>query len=318
MPKPNNRPATLTGLAIGDALGVPFETLHFMSAKLAEWDGRFVASMGINTIQPERQAGEWSDDTIMATSLAASIAEHSTYNPVAAAAAYVTWYDSGDHRGMGGNTRAALERLKQGYHWVNAGLLHSEGNGSAMRSAPIGLFYRNSLITAADMARTDSQITHRSIEAQEGSAAMALAVAMLARGIAAPMNVTKAVAELLNESKLRTRLQKDIAWRSESVRSLKETMQYLLEAGTGAHVVESVPAAFMCFAHCTNFKDTVELAVRLGGDTDTVASMAGTLAGTFYGYDQVVPYLGQLEDGPAINHLNDLIYLSAPLFREEP
>ena len=318
MPKPNNRPATLTGLAVGDALGVPFETHHFMSTELAKWDGSFVASRGINTLQPERKAGEWSDDTIMATSLAASIVEHSTYNPVAAAAAYVEWYDTGDHRGMGANTRAALERLKQGYHWINAGLLHSEGNGSAMRAAPIGLFYRNSLVTTSDMARTDAQITHRSIEAQEGSAAMALAVAMLARGLVVPMNVTKAVAELLNESKLRARLQKDIAWRAEGIRTLKETMTYLLEAGTGAHVVESVPAAFMCFAASTNFKDTVELAVRLGGDTDTVASMAGTLAGTFYGYEQVQPYLEKLEDGESINHLNNLVYLGAPLFQEEP
>jgi ADP-ribosylglycohydrolase len=312
------RPATLTGLAVGDALGLPFETHHFMSAELAKWDGSYLASRGLNNLQPNRAAGEWSDDTMMARALAASIIECNTYSPVAAAAAYVEWYVSGDHRGMGANTRAALERLLSGHHWVNSGLVHSEGNGSAMRAAPLGLYYRNSLITAADMARTDAQITHRSVEAIEGSAAMALGVAMLANQVAAPITLTKAVTELLHDSKLRTRLQADVVWREQVLRSAKDTMLFLLEAGTGAHVGESVPAAFMCFAACTNYKDTVELAIRLGGDTDTIAAMAGALAGTFYGHDQVEPYLGELEEAHMLNHLNDLLYLGAPKFSEEP
>lgn len=318
MPDNAKRPATLTGLAVGDAIGLPFETHHFMSAELQKWEGDYVSSKFRNNLQPDREPGEWSDDTLMASALASSLVTTGTYSPVAAAAAYMEWYESGDHRGMGGNTRSALERLKMGYHWVNSGLTHSEGNGSAMRSAPIGLFFRNSLITVGDMARVDSQITHRSIEGQEGSAAVALAVAMLARGLADQVTVTKAVTELLQESKLRTRLQKDYAWRADAIRDFKATMTYLLEAGTGAHVVESVPAAFMCFASCTSFKDTVEMAVRLGGDTDTVAAMAGAMAGTFYGFEQVEPYLEGLEGVETLHHLNDLLYLGAPLFHEEP
>jgi ADP-ribosylglycohydrolase len=282
------------------------------------WEGGFVPCRGLNTLQADREAGEWSDDTMMARAVAASIVECHTYSPVAAAASYVEWYESGDHRGMGANTRSALERLVQGYHWVNSGLVNSEGNGSAMRAAPIGLFYRNSFITTADMARTDATITHRSVEAQEGSAAMALATAMLARQVATPINVHSAVVQLLNESKLRRRLTEDAEWRKAALRSPKDVMLYLLEKGTGALVMESLPAAFMCFAACTSFKDTVEMAVRLGGDTDTVAAMAGALAGTFYGYEQVEPFMDDLEDATTLNHLNDLLYLGAPQFPEEP
>lgn len=305
-------PATLAGLAIGDSLGMPFETLHFTASALLDWDGSFLSGIG-NEVQPGRLPGEWTDDTKMAKALAESLVEYETYNPPGAAANYVAWYKSGDHRGMGKATREALERILRGYHWVDSGV-SSQGNGTAMRVAPLGLFYRHSFLTAMEMAKIDARITHASVEAEVGSMVVAAAVAMLANRMVKPNNLVFALNQVLEEgSSIASRL-KDL---EEDVKDPKysttlEALKKLVDMGTGAHVVQTVPAALFCFSVTTCFKDAVELAVRAGGDTDTTAAITGALAGTFYGTDETEPYLDQLEDSALISHLDHTLYLTAP------
>lgn len=307
-----SEPATLTGLAIGDALGMPFETLHWTSSALGSWDGSFMSGIS-NELQPGRQPGEWTDDTKMAKALAESLVEFETYNPPATAAGYIQWYKSGDHRGMGKATREALEKILRGFHWVDAGVA-SEGNGTAMRVAPIGLFYRNSLMTAMEMARIDARITHISLEAEVGSMAIAGAVAMLANQLVKPSNLVFALNQVLEEgsviSKKLRQLELDL--KEGSFEDPAQSLGHLIEMGTGAHVVETVPAALFCFSVTSSFSEAVELAVRAGGDTDTTAAITGALAGTYYGTDQVEPYLDQLEEADLLQFLDHTMYLTSP------
>src|ERR1700733_11149702 len=125
-----NEPSTLAGLAIGDSLGMPWETKSHLDSGLLNWDGTFQSGVG-NEVQPGRLPGEWTDDTKMAKALAESLVEYETYNPPGAAANYIEWYKSGDHRGMGKATKEALERILRGFHWVDSGV-PSQGNGTAM------------------------------------------------------------------------------------------------------------------------------------------------------------------------------------------
>jgi ADP-ribosylglycohydrolase len=309
-------PATLTGLAIGDALGVPFETHHFTSQTLMDWGGNFVDSKGLNDRQPERLAGEWTDDTQMALCVAKSLVECSVYSPVHAAATYVEWYKSGDHRGIGKTTIEAMGRLIQGHHWNSSGVLHSQGNGTAMRIAPLGLFYRKSMLTICDMARIDACITHRSEEAQEGSVAVALAVGLLAQKIVEKGEILTPIMHLMHSSGptltlVESRLSElEVFFREP--RDLTAVMTWAFDKGTGAVVSQTVPAAFLCFMATKNFKDAVELAVRLGGDTDTIAAITGAIAGTYYGTEQVTPYVPQLENGAYLQHLDHVLWLEAP------
>jgi len=53
------------------------------------------------------------------------------------------------------------------------------------------------------------------------------------------------------------------------------------------YVVQTLEAALWCFLKNDNFKDTVLEAVNLGGDTDTTAMVAGSLAGLYYGYESI-------------------------------
>jgi ADP-ribosyl-[dinitrogen reductase] hydrolase len=310
-------PATLTGLGIGDALGMPFETHTPFSQALLEWDGSFLSG-ATNDLQPERQPGEWTDDTKMAIALAESLIESDTYNPVVAARLYMEWYQSGDHRGMGKATREAMDRLILGHHWNQSGVLHAKGNGTAMRIAPLGLYYRKSLSTIADMARVDARITHRDIEAEEGSVIVALAVGLLAEATVPKNSLLGPLLNLIHSGSrestvtlLESRLV-DLQGYLKQPYDAKTVLTRLIEGGTGARVAETVPAALLCFITTESFKDAVELAVRAGGDTDTTAAITGALAGTYYGTEAVEPYLEQLEGAVYLQHLDHLLYLAAP------
>ena len=315
-------PATLLGLAIGDALGMPFETHPKDSTPLLSWDGSF-QSGATNDLQKDRQPGEWTDDTMMSLALTESLLECGAYNPVHACAKYVEWYKGGDLRGIGKATRGAMDRLLQGHHWNNSGIEHAEGNGTVMRIAPLGLYYRRSLITVADMARVDACLTHRSLEAQEGSVAIAIGVAALAEGLSEKGSVLSPVLNMLQggtdgfTTYVEARLLELQKWLKEP-RTHEEAVQRLLEVGTKAKAQDTVHAAFLCFLTTDSFKDAVEMAVRAGGDTDTTAAVTGALAGTYYGLEQVAPYLEELEGAEHLHHLGHLLFLEAPRFPEEP
>ncbi len=74
--------------------------------------------------------------------------------------------------------------------------------------------------------------------------------------------------------------------RGDSIGDFLKTREWLL-SGVSPHVVQSVPAAFTMFLYSENFEDTVRNAIRMGGDTDSVAAMAGALAGSYYGIEGI-------------------------------
>jgi ADP-ribosyl-[dinitrogen reductase] hydrolase len=137
---------TLVGCAVGDALGVPFEMKAPSHKSLKEWDGLFRDG---GTFRKFNKAGEWSDDTIASICLTESLLECNGFDVENAAQKYLEWYKSGEFRGMGSTTSHALWRLKSGQSWKESGMVGDEfgGNGTAMRAAPLGVFYLNNLGT---------------------------------------------------------------------------------------------------------------------------------------------------------------------------
>ncbi len=82
-------PRTLTGLAIGDALGMPFEMKEHTDPVLESWDGKFHPCPDSHPFCKDLKAGQWTDDTKMARALAMSLKERLTYDPADAAAEYL-------------------------------------------------------------------------------------------------------------------------------------------------------------------------------------------------------------------------------------
>lgn len=296
--------ATLVGCAIGDALGNPFEMRPAASPLLINWDGLFKA--GGTFWQGE--AGQYTDDTLMSMALSASLIEKGGFDPADVAQKYLAWYESGNTRGIGTTTASALATLKLGASWQESGLTHGHdglpagGNGTAMRAAPIGLWYRQDPKALLESAMLDASITHNSFEPKMGSVAVALGTAMIANGLDDIMEVLENIEDIVSDSLVKQKL--DLAINHLDFKT--DPFEALAAIGTSGYVPETVGAAFYCLGATDNFKDAVVLAVKAGGDTDTTAAIVGALAGTYYGLDTIPnEYKDQVENFELLQALTD-------------
>lgn len=274
--------ATLVGCAIGDAAGNPFEMKAAISPALKEWDGLFKEGGTFWWGQP----GQYTDDTLMSIALATSLIENQGFNGEDVANKYLAWMNSGNTRGIGGTTAQALSMLKLGATWKTSGLKGSKigGNGTAMRATPIGIAYRNNLPKLMEVAMQDASITHNSLEPQMGSVAVALATALLTDPHTNAFSVINEVASTLLDSVVQQKIKLAIElWDNDKI----EPTVALAQIGSAGYVPETVGAAFYCLLKNNNFKDTIVMAIKAGGDTDTTAAIAGGLAGTYWGLEDI-------------------------------
>ncbi|HHT9120934.1 MAG TPA: ADP-ribosylglycohydrolase family protein [Candidatus Hypogeohydataceae bacterium YC41] len=113
----------LLGLAIGDALGMPFEGWSPVSIK-RHWNAAF-SQKGLKGFLPSPsrglRAGQYTDDTLMALCHVRSLIEKGGVAPEDIGKRFIEWYDSGNLRGIGGTTAYAIRRLKKGYNWQESG-----------------------------------------------------------------------------------------------------------------------------------------------------------------------------------------------------
>jgi len=312
----NSEPRTLTGLAIGDALGMPFESKDHGDPLLASWDGSFQPCPASHPYCRGLRPGQWTDDTKMAMALSESLVHCKTYDPADAASMYLGWYRSNDWRGIGTATKQSMKALDSGRMWLESGVPGAEGNGTAMRIAPLGLFLRSRIPSlVARCARMDAEITHDSDEAREGSAVVALSVAHLAGG-GSKGSLHRFLSACLESGTLRScrtvlrSLEVDY-YANQAVQSGSPSVAVNIVANVlraGGHVVETVPAALFCLLTTSSFKESVELAVRAGGDTDTTAAVAGALAGTLYGSPGTHRYTALLERAHDMTRLDQSLY----------
>lgn len=77
--------------------------------------------------------------------------------------------------------------------------------------------------------------------------------------------------------------------------------------GTGISALEAVPAAVCAFLHHPDsYTETISFAIRMGGDTDTIASMAGAISGARLGLSAIPrPWLDRVEAVAHLRHLAD-------------
>lgn len=281
-------PATMEGMGIGDALGAPFEQPGSATeppARLATWKGEFLDTHGA---YGEFKAGEWTDDTGMGVALSRALLERRAFTADNVMRHYYNWYESVPNGLVGGTIKKAMAAYRDGCLAANCGILGSEGNGTAMRCAPIGLFFWRDVEEAMNIAREDAVLTHRSLEAEEGSAAVAGAIALMVNrreSLSLDLLMTL-LHDQLRDSKIRNLL-KSLPLESASPEVLKETLRRI---GTRGHVLQTVPAAFACLLLTNSFEEAVMAAVRGGdipGDADTTAAVTGALAGTFYGREGI-------------------------------
>lgn len=170
----------------------------------------------------------------------------------------------------------------------------SYGNGSAMRAGPIGLYFHKDLRALVAVARTSSVTTHSHPLAVQGAALQAAAVA---KAVVSPeplrheefLDALTLVLKTFEASGQDTLVyRKALATIADGLQAgfRPAKLDHLL--GTGIKAQEAVPMAIYCFlANPKSYEQAVGEAVFLGGDTDTIASMTGSIAGAYLGSSQI-------------------------------
>jgi len=264
----------LLGLAIGDALGMPVEgwsaeAIQARCGRLA----KFLPAPGRGLM-----AGQFTDDTQMAIYLAQSIVDCGGVNPEQVAQAWVDWLHSGDVRGIGRSTHLSLRRLASGTPWRESGQRgeYAAGNGAAMRIAPVGLVGCLDLERLRGDVHDVSVITHAHPEAVAGAQAVAYAVVQLATRRAEPSAILADTLAFIGPGEVADNLRRA----GELLAVGTSTSEALARLGNTGWVVHTIASSFFCFLKTVeDFEATVVAAVMGGGDTDTIAAIAGALSG---------------------------------------
>lgn len=290
----------LLGTAIGDALGVPFETKLVNNPALLEWDEKTFLGSEHHKLLP----GQYSDDTQMSLMVAASLINNDGFNPEDLSKRYVDWIESKQARGYGKTTYMAVQNLISGKHWSESGIAGSLGNGTAMRAAPFGVYFRNDLSTLVSVLKVDSAITHASADAEAGAIAIGVAAAYAINNDLD--NLLEKILVHLPESKV-----KSIIYSLDSLISNKDITpaQALRVLGTKANVKETVPAALYCFLRFNNYHDGVIAAIKAGGDTDTTGAIVGALFAAKNGVKDISDiWIENIEDRDKLLVLDSQLY----------
>jgi len=265
--------ASILGTASGDALGAGYEFGPALAA------GTEVGMVGGGVF--DWAPGEWTDDTSMAfpllTELAAGhdLRDESTLDRVCAT--WITWASTAQD--VGNQVRAVLSgsaptaaAVRASAAQFTSGNPRAAGNGSLMRTAPVALGYLDDRAALVATARAVSELTHPDPDAVDACVIWCeLIRSAILTGV---YDVDGALESIANRDLWRTRFDE------------AEAQQPVFFNNNG-WVVHAIQAAWSAISHTVEDPSQLRLALeniaRSGGDTDTVAAIAGGLLGARWG-----------------------------------
>lgn len=299
----------MLGLAIGDGLGYPTEFIRTREDILIVTNGKGVTDLPDPAI--------YTDDTQMTISIAEAIiksGDNLDEFMTALTEEFIKWLkmqDIPEQRRAPGNTcLAACRQLHAGIHWEESGIASSLGCGSAMRSAPLGLFHTK-VEKIVDFAISSSKITHPAELALCGSVGTALVTHFALRG----EPVGRWAAELLKVVSINEEFKQVIREAAEHA-ALRTDPDYVMsdrclgEGWTGHEAVAS--ALYCCMMHPDSYEKAVLLAANAVGDCDSIACIAGAWMGARFGVDGIrSDWVEKIENREMLTNLADRLHDAA-------
>ncbi|MCC1485642.1 ADP-ribosylglycohydrolase family protein [Winogradskyella immobilis] len=281
----------ILGGAIGDAYGSSYENI----TKEDNSENTYYL-FG----KPKVKIPKWriTDDTQLTLATCEAIIENESLNAEVFAEKYLEYFKSRKITGIGASTLKALQELEVGGHWSLVGRKgeYGAGNGSAMRIAPLG-FETN---ITRDLIKDVCNITHQNDEAYIGALSVIIAIqSILNETWTGKENLIKIITDQLPDTRVRDRL--------IEIDNLKCDLKQVGELGNDGYVVNSIPLA-IAFASKVNeigLTDMYKQIIELGGDTDTNCSIAGQIAGTLIGIQNI-----PIELTNKLKELNDFAWIN--------
>lgn len=250
----------MLGLIVGDALGVPFEFKTRDTFKVTGMVGEG------SHFQP---AGTWSDDSSMTLATFESLIIYPKIDFDDIMSRFLSWHENGEYCpygecfDIGCTTLRALMKFKSGYSATSCGgkNINDNGNGSLMRILPIAFVEH----TVDDILNLSS-LTH----GHEISLMSCRLYVQIAENLMNGMSKEDAITHLTCCVDECERIPKMKDYAREQIKS-------------SGYVIDAFEAAVWCFVNSESYRECVIKAVELGKDSDTVAAIAGGLAGIYYG-----------------------------------
>jgi ADP-ribosylglycohydrolase len=312
----------LLGTAAGDALGAAYE---FGPPRGPELE---VAMVGGGAFGWE--PAEWTDDTSMALAIAEVAATLADLRQEEALDAIARrWHEwSQRAKDVGIQTRSVLSRA--GRHGISAQTSREEsaalhkltgrtaGNGSLMRTAPVALAYLDDEATLVEAARAVSELTHYDPEAGDACVLWCLAIrhAILTGKLDARIGLQYIDPD--RQDLWATRLDVAEASRPSEFKNngwVVEALQGAWSAIATIAVPQDDPDKGVFRAD--HLRLALDAAVRGGGDTDTVAAIAGGLLGAAYGASAVPAEWRRVLHGWPGMRTRDLVALATRIVKED-
>ena len=192
----------------------------------------------------------FTDDTVLTCATADAILTHTPY-----ADKYLEYYRLYPVCGFGSNFKTwGIRGDKKPYN--------SFGNGSAMRVGPVAYAY-DTLEDVLAEAKRSAKVTHNHPEGVKGAQSTAIAIFLARKGY--------------NKPDIKKYIEDNYAYNLDfDLEQLKREYTYDISCQG------SVPQAIFCFLVSKNYEDAIRKAISIGGDSDTIACITGSIAEAFY------------------------------------
>lgn len=286
LPK-NKLKAVMIGHAVGDALGVPVE--FCTREELDQSPVRDMLGFGSHPVP----AGAWSDDTSMSLAALDSLASGKVdFDEIMDN--FVRWCWESEYTPTGETFDVGRTCLTAIRNYVSTNGLsplecggtdeYSNGNGSLMRIHPFVLYAYAKKMPTEDciaLVHSASALTHGHERSKIACGIYAFALlnllkepskASLLDGLKQAKSYYQNYGELQHYSRL---------FESDFYQPQREDIK------SSGYVIDTLEATLWCVLTTADYESAVIKAVNLGEDTDTVAAVAGGLAGALYGYDAI-------------------------------
>lgn len=261
----------------------------------------------------------WTDDTQMSIDLARHLLRHGRVNQDALAVDFAASYRWS--RGYGPSTVAVLRQVRAGTDWRSAVTARhpsgSYGNGAAMRVAPLALFHHDQPKELAEAVAQASAVTHAHPAALAGAQLIAQAI-VHALGDADSAEAVRALAGQCQDPNFAQAMQ--TVSKLLVAPALPEPARLRQLLGTESTALRSCPAAVLLGLSFRQqpLPELLAYIRRGGGDTDTVAAMAGAIWGAAAGRSRIPePMLCAVEAYKQLLHLAGQLHAKAKHFQKK-
>ena len=306
----------MLGMAIGDAMGARYEFLPVRYNKI-DLTNMGKGPGGKFSLFP----GQWTDDTSMGLCLADSLLmKNGVFNPKDLMHRFIAWFQGGYNNafrfnlenglkprhsvGLGGNISLSFSDYIYFYNnnlelpnETQAGDENTSGNGSIMRNAAIPICFHNNITLALENAKKQSLVTHKGTEARDCCSLLTYIIVKIFEGRKLKEEILENLDKFEAKDKRVEYLAKHLKEGNNDDRNwnwkIKDQYKYSpfrekkSKGYIGSYAMDAMAMSLNIIYNTDNFKDAIIKTVNLRGDSDTVASVVGQIAGAYYPLEDI-------------------------------